>query len=202
MIEGKDLTVRYGEKKVLDGFSFAWPEEGITALSGPSGCGKTTLLRLLAGLLRPERGEAVLPGRATLLFQEDRLLPWRTAEQHIADVLPRERRGEAVDWLSLAELEAERDAYPAALSGGMRRRLALARALACGGALYLLDEPFTGVDAGRAERILGRVRKLGVPVILSSHESGVVALADRVIRMEGPPLHVIASEERMEFPEL
>ena len=84
----------------------------------------------------------------------------------------------------------------------MRRRLALARALACGGALYLLDEPFTGVDAGRAERILGRVRKLGVPVILSSHESGVVALADRVIRMEGPPLHVVASEERMEFPEL
>ena len=66
----------------------------------------------------------------------------------------------------------------------------------------MLDEPFTGVDAGRAERILGRVRKLGVPVILSSHESGVVALADRVIRLEGPPLHVIASEERMEFPEL
>ncbi|MCI6255901.1 MAG: ATP-binding cassette domain-containing protein [Clostridiales bacterium] len=202
MIKGKDLTVCYGEKKVLDGFSFAWPEEGITALSGPSGCGKTTLLRLLAGLQRPERGEAVLPGRATLLFQEDRLLPWRTAEQHIADVLPRERRGEAVDWLALAELEEERDAYPAALSGGMRRRLALARALACGGAVYLLDEPFTGVDAGRAERILGRVRKLGVPVILSSHESGVVALADRVIRLEGPPLHVIASEERMEFPEL
>ena len=202
MIKGKDLTVCYGEKKVLDGFSFAWPEEGITALSGPSGCGTTTLLRLLAGLQRPERGEAVLPGRATLLFQEDRLLPWRTAEQHIADVLPRERRGEAVDWLALAELEEERDAYPAALSGGMRRRLALARALACGGAVYLLDEPFTGVDAGRAERILGRVRKLGVPVILSSHESGVVALADRVIRLEGPPLHVIASEERMEFPEL
>jgi len=202
VIKGKDLTVCYGEKKVLDGFSFAWPEEGITALSGPSGCGKTTLLRLLAGLQRPERGEAVLPGRATLLFQEDRLLPWRTAEQHIADVLPRERRGEAVDWLALAELEEERDAYPAALSGGMRRRLALARALACGGAVYLLDEPFTGVDAGRAERILGRVRKLGVPVILSSHESGVVALADRVIRLEGPPLHVIASEERMEFPEL
>lgn len=202
MIKGKDLTVCYGEKKVLDGFSFAWPEEGITALSGPSGCGKTTLLRLLAGLQRPERGEAVLPGRATLLFQEDRLLPWRTAEQHIADVLPRERRGEAVDWLALAELEEERDAYPAALSGGMRRRLALARALACGGAVYLLDEPFTGVDAGRAERILGRVRKLGVPVILSSHESGVVALADRVIRLEGPPLHVIASQERMEFPEL
>ena len=135
MIKGKDLTVCYGEKKVLDGFSFAWPEEGITALSGPSGCGKTTLLRLLAGLQRPERGEAVLPGRATLLFQEDRLLPWRTAEQHIADVLPRERRGEAVDWLALAELEEERDAYPAALSGGMRRRLALARALACGGAV-------------------------------------------------------------------
>ena len=92
----------------------------------------------------------------------------------------------------LAELEGEEHARPSALSGGMGRRLALARALACGGGLYLLDEPFTGVDAARAARILERVRALGVPVLLSSHEAEIVALCDRVIPLAGPPLHMAA----------
>ncbi len=102
----------------------------------------------------------------------------------------RARRGEAGRWLALVELEEEARSYPGALSGGMGRRLALARALACGGGLYLLDEPFTGVDAARAARILERVRALGVPVLLSSHEAEIVALCDRVIPLAGPPLHM------------
>lgn len=172
---------------MLDDFSLVLPETGITALSGPSGCGKTTLLRVLAGLQRRSAGVVTVPPRPTLLFQENRLLPWRTVEQHIADVLPRARRGEAGRWLALVELEGEEHARPSALSGGMGRRLALARALACGGGLYLLDEPFTGVDAARAARILERVRALGVPVLLSSHEAEIVALCDRVIPLAGPP---------------
>ena len=188
MISVENITVRFGEKRVLDRFSLELPEEGITALSGPSGCGKTTLLRVLAGLQPTEGGTVVTPPRPVILFQENRLLPWRTAEQHIADVLPRERRGEAGRWLVLAELEGEEGSRPAALSGGMGRRLALARALACGGGLILLDEPFAGVDAPRAARILSRVRQLGVPVVLSSHEGETVALCDRVIRLAGPPL--------------
>ena len=190
MIAVRNITVRFGEKTVLDRFSLALPEEGITALSGPSGCGKTTLLRVLAGLQPVEGGTVVVPERPTLLFQENRLLPWRTVEQHITDVLPRARRGEAPRWLELAELEGEEKSCPGPLSGGMGRRLALARALACGGGLYLLDEPFTGVDAGRAERILARVRALGVPVVLSSHEAEIVSLCDRVIPLDGPPLRV------------
>ena len=188
MISVQNITVCFGEKVVLDRFSLALPEAGVTALSGPSGCGKTTLLRVLAGL-QPSRGGAVsVPERPTILFQENRLRPWRTVEQHITDVLPRARRGEAPRWLELAELEGEEKAYPGQLSGGMGRRLALARALACGGGLYLLDEPFAGVDAGRAGRILERVRALGVPVVLSSHEAATVALCDRVIPLAGPPL--------------
>ena len=143
MIRIEDLSVAFGGKQVLDGFSLELPDTGVTALSGPSGCGKTTLLRVLSGLQRPESGRVLglAPEETALLFQENRLLPWRTVEQHIADVLPRARRGETGRWL------------------------ALARALACGGGLYLLDEPFTGVDAARAARILERVRALGVPVL-------------------------------------
>lgn len=190
MISVRNITICFGEKAVLNRFSLELPAEGITALSGPSGCGKTTLLRALAGLQPVEGGTVVVPERPTLLFQENRLLPWRTVEQHITDVLPRARRGEAPRWLELAELEGEEKTYPGQLSGGMGRRLALARALACGGGLYLLDEPFTGVDAGRAERILARVRALGVPVMLSSHEAEIVSLCDRVIPLDGPPLRV------------
>lgn len=188
MISVKDITVRFEEKTVLDHFSLELSEEGITALSGPSGCGKTTLLRVLAGLQPVEGGTVTVPNPPVILFQENRLLPWRTVEQHITDVLPRNRRGEAGRWLALAELEGEERTDPAALSGGMGRRLALARTLACGGGLLLLDEPFTGVDAPRAARILDRVRQLGVPVVLSSHEAEIVALCDRVIQLSGPPL--------------
>ena len=188
MISVRNITVCFGEKAVLNRFSLELPAEGITALSGPSGCGKTTLLRVLAGLQPVEGGTVVVPERPTLLFQENRLLPWRTVEQHITDVLPRARRGEAPRWLELAELEGEEKTYPGQLSGGMGRRLALARALACGGGLFLLDEPFTGVDAPRAARMVERIRQLGVPVILSSHEAEVVALCDRVISLKGPPL--------------
>ena len=190
MISVRNITVCFGEKAVLNRFSLELPAEGITALSGPSGCGKTTLLRVLAGLQGVEEGAVSVPDDPTILFQENRLLPWRTVEQHISDVLPRARRGEAPRWLELAELEGEEKTYPGQLSGGMGRRLALARALACGGGLYLLDEPFTGVDAGRAERILARVRALGVPVVLSSHEAEIVSLCDRVIPLDGPPLRV------------
>ena len=190
MISVRNITVRFGEKTVLDRFSLALPGEGVTALSGPSGCGKTTLLRVLAGLQAAEGGAVSVPEEPTLLFQENRLLPWRTVEQHITDVLPRARRGEAARWLALAELEGEEGAYPGQLSGGMGRRLALARALACGGGLYLLDEPFTGVDAERAARMLARIRALGTPVVLSSHEAEILALCDRVIPLDGPPLHV------------
>ena len=195
MISVKNITVRFGEKTVLDRFSLDLPGAGIAALSGPSGCGKTTLLRVLAGLQDQEGGTVETPPRPIPLFQEDRLLPWRTVGQHISDVLPRERRGEVPRWLALAELEGEEDRRPAALSGGMRRRLALARALACGGGLYLLDEPFTGVDAPRAGRILARIRALNVPVLLSTHEEAVLTLCDRVVPLEGPPLRVAGTGE-------
>lgn len=193
MIELSHLSFSYGERTVLSDFSLTLPDRGITALQGPSGCGKTTLLRLLAGLECPQGGtiSGVVPGTGAILFQENRLLPWRTVGQHITDVLPKGRQGESERWLELVELVGEEATLPAALSGGMGRRLALARCLALGGSLCLLDEPFAGVDPERARRILERIRALGTPVVLTSHQAPVLELADRVIALDGPPLRLL-----------
>ena len=190
MIKLENITLRYGGKLVLDRFSLELPGRGFTALSGPSGCGKTTLLRVLAGLAAPECGtvSGIDPARTAFLFQEDRLLPWRTVRQHIADVLPRARRGEVGKWLAFAEMEGEGDACPAGLSGGMARRLALARCAALGGELLLLDEPFAGVDPARTARMLERLRALDVPVVLASHQPQVLSACEWMIALDGPPL--------------
>lgn len=188
----ENLTVSYGEKRVLDHFSLEIPQ-GVTVLSGPSGCGKTTLLRTIAGLERPESGhvEGIPPSETAILFQEDRLFPWRTVEQHLTDVLPRSRWEEVPRWIALAELEGEENRRPDALSGGMRRRLALVRCLALGGKLYLLDEPFTGIDPERTQRLMTFLKELSAPVLLSSHESQVLSLADQVVRVDGFPLRIL-----------
>ena len=187
------ISFEYGRREILSDFTLTLPGVGVTILRGPSGCGKTTLLRLLAGLEQPRSSQitGVCPRETAFLFQENRLLPWRTAEQHLTDVLPRDRREEAERWLALTELTGEEHSYPAALSGGMCRRLALARCLALGGRLYLLDEPFAGVDPQRASRIMTGLRALPAPVLLTSHEDHILSLAHRVIDLDGPPLRVV-----------
>lgn len=190
MIGIRHGNLSFGEKEIARDFSLEIPERGITVLRGPSGCGKTTLLRVLAGLQALDSGEilGIAPRETAFLFQENRLLPWRTAAQHITDVLPRGRWDEAEKWLRMVELEGEGESYPSQLSGGMARRLALARCLALGGRLYLLDEPFAGVDPQRAHRILARLRQLETPVVLVSHEEYL--RADQTVELEGSPLRV------------
>lgn len=190
MIRLEGVSLSFGDKVVLDNFSLTLPERGVTVLSGPSGCGKTTVLRLLAGLEVPDSGRisGIDPRRTGFLFQEDRLLPHRTTAQHLTDVLPRPRRDEVSRWLELAELTGEEDTLPRQLSGGMCRRLAFVRALALGGDVYLLDEPFTGIDPARRLRLMSVLKQLDAPVILVSHEQEVAEMADHVIRLDGPPL--------------
>ena len=93
--------------------------------------------------------------------------------------------------LELVELSGEESRYPRELSGGMGRRLALARALALGGELLLLDEPFAGVDPDRAERIVKRLKARGTPILLVSHEERLTALANRVVELDGTPLCIV-----------
>ena len=193
MMRCEELTLSFGDKRVLDHFSLELPLRGITALRGPSGCGKTTLLRVLAGLEHPQGGQVrgLAPGDTAILFQENRLFPWRTVEQHLTDILPREERGRADGLLSLVELSEERSSYPDSLSGGMGRRLALARCLALPARLYLLDEPFAGVDLPRALRILDRLRQTDRAFLLVSHEEPILSRADQILTLEGPPLRVL-----------
>lgn len=193
MISIQNLNLSFGEKTVLRDFSLDVPAQGITALSGPSGCGKTTLLRCIAGLQKPDSGQirGIRPEETAILFQENRLLPWRTVQEHLTDVLPAHRRSEWKFLLDLIDLTAEKDRYPSQLSGGMNRRLALARCLALDARLYLLDEPFTGIDLARIRLLMDYLRALPVPVLLSTHEPEVLALAHRVIHLEGPPLTIL-----------
>ena len=158
-------------KKIFTNFSFKVPTSGRICLTGKSGCGKTTLLRLIAGLEKPESGQIKIPKNInfSFVFQEDRLLPWLTAEENVAlvtrDTKAVERAFEAVN---LTEFKKE---YPNSLSGGMRRRVAIARALAFCGDILLLDEPFTGIDMENKSKIAENILKIynGKPIILVSH---------------------------------
>ena len=193
MVQLENLSVSFGDKVVLDRFSAELPDRGIIALCGPSGCGKTTLLRVLAGLQKAEGTvHGIKPEETVILFQENRLLPGRTARQQIADVLPRERKNEADQFLSLVELDGEGERKVSELSGGMQRRVALARALAMESRILFLDEPFAGVDPQRAARIMERIRTCARAemVLLSTHEREILTLCDGVIDLEGPPLLV------------
>ena len=193
MIYLEQVSLSFGEKQVLNDFTLTISETGITVLSGPSGCGKTTLLRVLAGLETPDRGRVtgITPRQTAFLFQEDRLLPGRTVLQQLTDVMDKARRADAHQWLDLVELTGEEDSLPQELSGGMGRRLALARALALGAELYLLDEPFAGIDLPRQQRLMTALKALNRPVVLVSHESEILELADHVISFDGPPLRIL-----------
>ena len=186
----KHLCKSFGGRTVLRDLTFtAGP--GITAVMAPSGTGKTTLLRILLGLERPDSGtvEGLAGKRLTAVFQEDRLLEHLSAEGNLRFVLGRVYDPAAaralLDRLGLPDTGAQ---PVREFSGGMKRRLALARALLAPFDALALDEPFTGVDGPRAARLMEAVRALEVPVLLSAHEGDTLALADQIFFFQGPPL--------------
>lgn len=162
----------YGTKNVLCDLSLTLPDAGLTLIVGASGRGKTTLLRLLAGLEKPDSGDLPDLGRIAVLFQEDRLFPHLSARNNLTVVLPKEQHERADELLAAVGLSADGDKRPAELSGGMRRRVAIARTLAVDADTYLLDEPFKGLDAERKKSVIDLVLSAtaGKRVFVVTHE--------------------------------
>jgi ABC-type nitrate/sulfonate/bicarbonate transport system ATPase subunit len=198
-LDGVDLDVAPGE---------------VVALIGPNGSGKSTLLRVVAGLLRADRGTVELDGRPItepvpaigLVFQEPRLLPWRSVAANVGYPLelagwPVDRRAARVtELLALVGIEEMAELRPRELSGGLRQRAAIARSLALEPSVLLLDEPFSALDALTRERfnveLLDLWARTGTTILVVTHSiPEAVFLADRVAVLSPRPGRVVADIE-------
>ncbi len=188
-----------GTLQVLGELAFCLDNGEIAALVGPSGCGKTTLLRIIAGLDRNFQGNITLPAHGTLgmVFQEPRLLPWRTVEQNVRLTAPRAKDAEIDALFATLGLSTHRDHYPGELSLGLARRVALARAFAVKPDLLLLDEPFVSLDAPLAQRLRDELKELvkrrPLTTLLVTHNlEEAIGLADRLLFLSASPSRVLA----------
>jgi NitT/TauT family transport system ATP-binding protein len=196
------------ELMILQDISLAVKKREFVSIVGASGCGKTTLLRLMAGLLRPTRGSVHFNGRPVtepdrqlaVVFQDygRALLPWRNVADNVALALearkvPRSQRADIIDaLLKKVGLGDRRDAFPLQLSGGMQQRLQIARCLAQEPEILLMDEPFGALDAMTRQNLQDEVARLsaesGTTVIFVTHDlEEAIYLGDRVISMESRP---------------
>ncbi len=188
MLRLEEISVRFGEKQVLDKCSLRLRKGERVALTGPSGCGKTTLTRVALSLQKPDSGTVSCGyARVAAVFQEPRLLPWLTAEENVNLVLSdsADTMEEARAWLENLELGDALTLYPSELSGGMQQRVSIARALAARPELLVMDEPFKAMDEALRDRVL-RVTAdaLGDAALLliTHNEQEALALGCRVLR--------------------
>jgi NitT/TauT family transport system ATP-binding protein len=205
----KEVSVSFGPIEVFHDLSLEISEGEFVAVVGPSGCGKTTLLNVLSGFLKPSSGSVNYSGRVRMVYQHDSLLPWKTAAQNIALGLrdlpsETERERQLKEMLRLIKLEEFAAHYPHQLSGGMRQRVELARALAGDTDILLLDEPFSSLDyltRLRLRRELVRMLKeLPRTVVLVTHDIEEAAqLADRILVLSDRPAR-ICRELRVAIP--
>ena len=214
MADGPRLNIDIEEKwfpgsaaPLLEDFHATIAPSQVVALVGPSGVGKSSLLRMIAGIDDDYTGSITVDGKAAdaappagFVFQDSRLLPWLSALDNIRAVREETTEAEARDLLARVGLAGSENAYPAQLSGGMQRRVALARAFSVNPRLLLLDEPFVSLDAhlvaGVQRVFLDLVRDTRSTAILVTHlPDDAARIADRAIVLGGRPARIVADIE-------
>ena len=218
LLEVRNVTRTYRENgrefQALDGIRFQLAEHDFVCIVGPSGCGKSTLLRIIGGLDRPTSGEVRFAGRpirpedpkVAMVFQSFALFPWLTVQGNVElglearGVPPETRRGIARKYIEAVGLTGFENAYPRELSGGMKQRVGIARALAIEPLLLCMDEPFAFLDALTAQSLRDEILQLWADpdlppeaVLMVTHSiEEAVYLADRVIVMSHRPGRIVA----------
>ncbi len=210
----KKISMKNGEMGIIQDASFSVADNDFLALVGPSGCGKSTLLRLIQGLDQPTSGKILFRGRPvttvqkqmSMVFQSFALYPWLNVRENIslgleARNVPPEKQTELVEkYLNITGLTGFEEAYPRELSGGMRQRVGLARALIVDPAVLLMDEPFSALDPLTAESLRDEVLLLwedpNIPpdaVVLVTHNiEEAILMANRIIVMSHRPGTILA----------
>jgi NitT/TauT family transport system ATP-binding protein len=204
-LKGVSKSFKDGQVLALDNLTLDIGPGEFVSIVGPSGCGKTTLLRLIDGLIAPDRGEVLVKGRPpiptqdiAMVFQSARLLPWRTVAGNIEFVLglrghtQQVRKSRALALLGAVGLREFAEAYPHELSGGMQQRVGLARALAVEPEVLLMDEPFAALDAMTRETLRGELLRLWdrrrMAVVFVTHDiDEAIILSQRIVVMRPRP---------------
>lgn len=211
-IEFDHLAKAFGHVPVVQETSLAIARNSLVVFLGPSGCGKTTLMRMAGGLDEPSSGIIRLDGvpvtgpsrRTGMVFQSYSSFPWLTVAGNIAfgmkyrsDLSAEERASRVQHYLRLMGLEDFADIYPSRISGGMRQRVAIARSLAAGSDVLLMDEPFGALDALTREKLQVELRQIQTreakTIIFVTHDvEEAVFLADRIIMLSARPARMVA----------
>jgi ABC-type nitrate/sulfonate/bicarbonate transport system ATPase subunit len=200
VLDLRSVGFAYGAVTVIDGLDLEVRRGELVVCVGPSGCGKTTLLGLLGGHLAPTRGTLTRAGASRTIYQDGGLFPWLTVRENVALGLPRglppdDARRKVDDWLDLTHLTEFADHYPHQLSGGMRQRVELGRALAAETDILLMDEPFSALDYQTRTRMRRELASTLAArqrtVVFVTHDiEEAVMLGDRIIVLGARPTRV------------